>query len=264
MKGGALTSGRRAQIMTHAREQGRVTIGGLAKIWSVSHETIRRDLKVLEETGDLMRVHGGAVLPNLVIERPFEERLTLNRFAKDKIAELAKALVSDEMSIFLDHSSTAVALSHRLEEFHKLTIVTNSLEVAKNAGNRTSNRVIVTGGEYRADEAGLLGFETVSQARQYHYDIVFNGIAGISAEHNLMDFEREEAELRQTLVQNTRRFVVLADSSKFSRKAFVESLKYNQISDFVSEIAPPNEVIKKYNLANITIHAPPTDKKVST
>ena len=259
---GALTSGRRAQIMTHAREHGRVTIGDLADIWMVSHETIRRDLKVLEDSGDLMRVHGGAVLPNLVSERPFDERLTLNRRAKEKVAEVAVGLIADEMSLFLDHSSTTVALSQILDVFHNLTIVTNSLEVAKQVGDRTSNRVIVTGGVYNSKESGLLGFETVSQAQQYHYDIVFNGIVGISATHNLMDFEREEAELRKSLVSKTRRFVILADSSKFTRTAFVQSLKFEDISDLVTESAPPDDVMKKLKSANVTLHTA-KDEKVS-
>lgn len=260
--GAELTSGRRAQIMMLARERGRITIGELADLWNVSHETIRRDLKALEESGSLMRVHGGAVLPNLVIERPIGERLALNRSAKDLIAAKAVSLVREEMSLFLDASSTTVTLAHALGRFHHLTVVTNSLEVARLVGDRTSNRVIMTGGEYRRGEAALLGFEPVAGAKRYHYDIAFSGIVGLSAQHGLMDFEPEEAELRRALFPNARHMVVLADASKFNRTAFVQALTFSQITDLVTDAEPPAELARALEAADVMVHIAGRDAAV--
>ena len=153
------SEGRRAQIMTLIKDQGRISVPALAEQMKVSQETIRRDLKLLEESGSLRRVHGGAVLPSLLIEQPVTERLGLHRVAKDRIAAKAVELIQEDMSLFLDPSSTAIALAHALVGFHKLTIVTNSLEVARIVGERSSNRLIVIGGLYKREDAAMFGFD---------------------------------------------------------------------------------------------------------
>src|SRR5260370_35822254 len=51
----------------------RIGVAETAEELGVSMETIRRDLKLLEERGDLRRVHGGAVPPTAQQDRPLHE-----------------------------------------------------------------------------------------------------------------------------------------------------------------------------------------------
>ncbi|MGR3475318.1 MAG: DeoR family transcriptional regulator, partial [Sulfitobacter sp.] len=55
---------RHPDILEIARREGKVTVDGLAEHFGVTHQTIRRDLTELADSGKLERVHGGAVLPS--------------------------------------------------------------------------------------------------------------------------------------------------------------------------------------------------------
>lgn len=248
------SEGRRAQIMTVMKNQGRVSVPALADQMKVSQETIRRDLKLLEEAGSVRRVHGGAVLPSLLIEQPVTERLSLHRVAKDRIAARAVELIQEDMSLFLDPSSSAIALAHALVGFHTLTVVTNSLEVARIVGERSSNRLIVIGGLYKREDAAMFGFDPPVLSARYRYDIVFSGIAAITAGHGLMDYEEEEAQLRRALVPAARRYVILSDKSKFNCMAFIQALTFDEITDLITDEQPPDDIAEALVNAGVAIH----------
>ncbi|KII26754.1 D-beta-D-heptose 1-phosphate adenosyltransferase, partial [Arthrobacter sp. AK-YN10] len=52
---------RQQLISALVTERGRVTVTELADRFSITTETVRRDLAALEVSGNLRRVHGGAV-----------------------------------------------------------------------------------------------------------------------------------------------------------------------------------------------------------
>src|SRR3546814_5820385 len=80
---------RQEKIAATVRRQGRVSVEQLALRFKTSHETIRRDLAALAETGAVLKVHGGAKRPRQQEEGPFRERLAMNAVAKRMIAEKA-------------------------------------------------------------------------------------------------------------------------------------------------------------------------------
>ena len=55
------------EITAIARREGKVTVDGLVEYFGVTPQTIRRDLTDLAETGELERVHGGAILPSTTV-----------------------------------------------------------------------------------------------------------------------------------------------------------------------------------------------------
>ena len=81
---------RQKEILDLARKEGKVTVDGLADIYDVTVQTIRRDLSDLAESGRLERVHGGAVVPSGVVNIVYEERRRLNDVGKKAIELLLK------------------------------------------------------------------------------------------------------------------------------------------------------------------------------
>ncbi|WBO59209.1 DeoR/GlpR family DNA-binding transcription regulator [Acidocella sp. MX-AZ03] len=124
-----LTHHRHQEIMAALHQAGRVEVAGIATVLSVSEETIRRDMKLLEEQGLLRRIYGGAVLPRLDQDRPLLERGKLNAREKARVGHLAQKLVRDGMSIFIDSGTSTLALA-RVLAGRSINVTTNSINVA--------------------------------------------------------------------------------------------------------------------------------------
>jgi DeoR family transcriptional regulator, glycerol-3-phosphate regulon repressor len=225
------------EILTRLRDDGRVSVTPLAKILTVSEETIRRDLKELEQSGLLRRIYGGAVPPRLDVERPVTERGKINVRGKTRVAELAEPLIEDGMSVFIDSGTTTIAFARRLVG-RNITVTTNSIDIALLLGTSV-NRVNLTPGMLRGKDNALVGYETLSYARRFFYDAAFMGIAACDLKHGWMDYEEHESNLRGVLKSQTRLSVILADIDKFGREAYLNTFPITQKVTVVCDRAPP-------------------------
>lgn len=240
---------RHDEIMKQLRENGRVSVTVAAKILKVSEETVRRDIKELEQLGRLRRIYGGAVAPRLDQDRPVVERGKVNVRGKAKIGELAERFIEDGMSIFLDSSTTAMAFARRLVG-RNLTVTTNCLDIALLLGP-SMPKVNLTPGTLRSKDNALVGYETVDYVRRYFYDAAFMGIAACDLQHGWMDYEEHESTLRIALRAQTRRAVLLADIEKFGRQAYLNTFALSEPLTVICDRLPPADyvaVFEKYGV----------------
>ena len=125
---------RQQAILGHARSAGRVDVNGLADLFEVTPETIRRDLTGLERRGVLRRVHGGAIpVERLSMELPVDQRFGQNAAQKDRIAKAALDQLPDNGSIIIDAGTTTVRFAEMLPADRKFTVVTHGLPIAATA-----------------------------------------------------------------------------------------------------------------------------------
>lgn len=214
---------RHAAILAALGREGRVGVAALAEALDVSAETIRRDLVALDATGRLRRVHGGAVEFRPDEEQPLMVRSRIRPREKAQVAAVARGLVRDGMSIFIDTGSTPLAFARTLADARDLALVTNSLDIAHLLAGAPGVRVKVTPGWVRANDYALVGGDTVAFVRRFVFDIAFMGIAACDAQYGWMDYADEESELRRTVIEQTRRAVLLVDDSKFGRHASIRT-----------------------------------------
>ncbi len=218
-----LDPGREQAILAALERDGRVAVAQLASALEVSHETIRRDLTTLEVAGRLRRVHGGAVLFRPDQEQPIVVRSRIKSREKAELAAVARELVKDEMSIFIDTGSTPIAFARTLVDARSLTVMTNSLDIALLLAQAPGIKVKTTPGWVRANDNALIGGDTVAFVRRFVFDAVFMGIAACDPDYGWMDYADEESELRRVLIEQTRNPVVLADDGKFGRHASIRT-----------------------------------------
>ena len=232
-----LTDHRYQELMSQINTSGRVSVSDAAILLDVSEETIRRDLKALEEKGLLRRIHGGAVRLRLDKEQPLAEREKVYSREKSRIAAIAERLVKENMSIFVDTGTSTLALARRLVA-HNLAVTTNSLDVALMLRDGAGT-VKLTPGTLRPQDNALVGYETVAYTTRYFFDIAFVGIGACDLDHGWMDYEEHESVLRRTLLKQAREVVLLVDSSKFGRKANLCTFHLLDRLTVVSERSPP-------------------------
>src|SRR5690554_5995225 len=151
---------RRKWIIEQLERLGRVEVDDLADQLKVSTMTIRRDLDQLEEEGMLIRIHGGAVLPQpLIKEASFQEKETRRMEQKQVIAKKALSRVKDGQTILLDSGTTTLEFAKLLKNRQDITVVTNDIKIATELFN-TQLKVFITGGQLQNDVGALLGPRT--------------------------------------------------------------------------------------------------------
>lgn len=229
---------RHTSIIEELDKSGRVEVAKLSSLCGVSQETIRRDLASLEAVGRLRRVHGGAVPFRADLEQPMFVRSRVRPREKALVGRIARGIVHDGMSIFIDTGSTPTAFARTLADARQLTVTTNSLDVARTLAQWSGIRVKVTPGWVRGNDLALVGSDTLDFVRRFVFDVAFMGIAACNAEHGWMDYGEEESDLRRILLEQSRAPVLLADESKFGRLASVRTFDLTTKLTVVTSRAP--------------------------
>ena len=227
---------RRQEILKRLREQGQVTVTGLSEQLEVSGETVRSDLKRLEEEHSLIRVHGGA------IARPLEK---LSFFAranecvpeKQAIAQAAISLIGPRARLFLDASSTCCFLAQELLALENLTIITDSVRVVSILAANAGNRIICVGGALRSSSYSLVGPSAVESVERYHANIFFCSCTGVSQLDGATESDEFEIEVKQAMAKRAERTVLLADHHKFGRVGLSRFLGLEDIDAIVTDWA---------------------------
>ncbi len=248
-----LSQPRLDEIMRRLGREQRLSVKDLQEDFQVSDETIRRDLKLLEEQGRLRRVHGGAILPRMTEEQPIDVRNRIKRREKAAIARLAAHVIQEGMSIFLDTGTTTLALAHRLVQFRELTVVTNSLNIATMVSRGSENRVVIVPGTIRRNDNAVIGHGSLEWTAGYFYDIAFMGIAGVDVEQGFTDYEEDEAELRRVLIRQAARRIILVDDSKFGRRAHVRTAPLSEVDTIITNAPLPEDFEEKFRAAEVEI-----------
>lgn len=245
---------RQARIAELVRRRGKVTVDALAERFATSRETIRRDLGVLAEAGEVQKVRGGAKLPRRRDEGPFRERLTRNEAAKRMIAAAAARLISPGETLFVDTGSTTLMCAEEAARISGLTVVTNSARIAEVfATGEGGARVFLVGGEFDGDNAETTGPAAIAQIATFHADHAVLGVAAVDPAAGAMDISYEEAQVARAMIANADRVIVVADSSKFDRRAPFAVCPLSSIDQLVAERAPEGALADALATAAVTV-----------
>lgn len=210
---------RQKEILELARKDGKVTVDGLAELYDVTVQTIRRDLSDLAETGRLDRVHGGAVVPSGVVNIQYEERRRLNDVGKKAIAVECARSIPDGASVFMNIGTTTEAVARELLDHENLLVVTNNLNIANILAINHSCEIMLAGGVLRRADGGIVGGLTVEMVKQFKFDYSVLGCSAIDADGDLLDFDGQEIMVSSTAIGRSRQVMIVADHLKFQRKA---------------------------------------------
>ena len=226
---------RHPEILEIARREGKVTVEGLAAHFGVTLQTIRRDLTDLAEAGRLERVHGGAVLPSGTTNIGYEERRSLNLEAKRAIARACAAEIPNDISLFLNIGTSTEAVAEELLHHEKLMVVTNNMNVANILAGNPGCEIIVTGGQLRRSDGGLVGNLAAETIRKFKFDLAVIGCSSLDRDGDLLDFDIQEVSVSQTILRQSRKTFLVSDSTKFARSAPARIASLADIDTFFTD-----------------------------
>ncbi len=236
---------RRKAILEILDKSHSASVEELSKALYTGEATVRRDLDKMARDGLITRTHGGAVkLQPENVDYPFAFRESENAKAKDSISVIASEFVSDGQSLFLDGSSTVIRLIPRLTYKRRLKVITNGVKTAfelSQAGLDT----VCTGGLLSVASSSLTGVDTVASVKKYNVDVFFFSCRAISKERGICESSEEVAEVKRAMCAQSKKNVLLIDSTKFDKSAFY-SLDVIGSVDYVITDAELSDDWRKY------------------
>lgn len=213
-----LTEERYAKILSILERMGSVTVQQLMTELDTSESTIRRDLTALDAAGQLIKVHGGAIMKNTVYSTRDDEvvlRKEKNREAKQRIAKYAATLIAPGDFVYIDAGTTTECMIDYIAT-QQAVFVTNAITHAKKLAARGCT-VYILGGEFKAVTEAIVGEEAVVTLEKYNFTKGFWGTNGVSLKKGFSTPETKEALVKKKAMENCRECFVLADESKFNQ-----------------------------------------------
>jgi len=230
---------RRSRIAELVASEGTMSVERLAENFTVSVETIRRDLTELNERGLVRKVHGGASPPRLHAEGTFSERMVEDPEAKQAIAAKLRDIVQPGETLFMDTGSTTLIAAGALVTTPGLTVVTNSLSIAQALGRADMDtQIYLLGGRFVPGNDQSVGATTLEQITHFQADHAVITVAGLDAEAGATDANADEAQIARAMIKRANNAILLATSSKFGRRAAFRVCGFEGIGAVLSDTQP--------------------------
>lgn len=223
---------RHNEILEILTIKGKVRVTELSEKFSVTVETIRRDLERLESEKKLKRTHGGAILfadQEEENEIPFKERKILNQKEKILIAKAAIQYIEEEDVLFLDAGSTCLFLAKELPNI-RVTVVTNSVLVAYELSQKSEVQVVMSGGNLMRSSLSLAGPAATRSLKNYHINKMFFSCKGFDQDWGISDSNEQQAAIKRVAMEMSDQKILLLDGTKLNKRSFVHIENINKIN----------------------------------
>ncbi|UOQ44989.1 DeoR/GlpR family DNA-binding transcription regulator [Halobacillus salinarum] len=248
-----LVAERQRKIVDLVNEKLSIRVTELSRHFSVTEETIRRDLEKLEKQNLLRRSHGGAVsVQEEQSETSYLEREITNAHEKRAIAlEAVKQIIPGE-KIILDASTTAWYMAKELPDL-PLTVITNSVKVAVELSKKEKVNVISTGGMLLPKSLSFVGPLAENSLTTYHVDKAFISCKGVHLRGGLTDSNEWQALIKRQMMNIADETVLMVDSSKFDIRTFVQIGRLADVSSVLTDDHVRADYVNAFEELNIPI-----------
>jgi DeoR family glycerol-3-phosphate regulon repressor len=248
---------RQRAILDAVRRQVTISVDELAQQLAVTPQTVRRDVKQMEEAKLLARYHGGVGLPSSVENIDYSQRQVMNSEAKRRIAAAVAARVRPGSSLLINIGTTTEEVARALTHHTGLHVVTNNLNVATILADQPGCEVIVAGGVVRGRDRAIVGEATVDFIRQFRVDIGIIGVSSIEPDGTLRDFDSREVKVAQAIIEQSREVWLVADQDKFGRQALVRLAHLSQIDKLFCDSEPPPSMAQMLSESQVEVIVAP-------
>ena len=207
---------RKKDILDILYANGRVSVLQLAKTLFVSEMTIRRDLSEMEKDGVLKRYRGGAVLTAVSSEMPISQRFFVEESEKIYLSKKAINFLSDDLTIFIDSSSTCHYIIPYINRFKNISIVTNSVNALLIA-SKSQIPCILLGGKYYCRDMCFVGSIAEQYANGVNVDVAFFSSLGLSEDGIISDRGIEQTMIIKIIMSHSKKNIFLFEKNKLNK-----------------------------------------------
>ena len=240
-----MRSKRISDIEDYIYENKTVTLDQLCRVFDVSKNTIRRDLKEIILDGNFKKIYGGVTVKDNKDLLPFSERNINNLDAKKKIAAKAAELVEDSDVIFIDSGTTTIHMIDYIKDKKNLTIITNNLEVMIRVIPYENIKLISLSGELDRNTLSFTGDTASLVLKSYNISKAFMASAGVSVDGGVTNSSTKEYDIKGTAVKRSNKVYLLTSTDKFNGVAIMTYCTLDKLSGIICD-GKPSQDIKEY------------------
>ncbi len=250
-------------ILELVASRGSVTIDQVIQSFAVSAATARRDVDELAEQQLVTRTRGGATAFSLTYDLPLRYKNSSLPEAKRRIAEAGAALVVPGDVIGLNGGTTTTELARSLSQrasapdtaspLTSVTLVTNALNIASELAIRPNFKIVVIGGTLRPQSYELTGPFAEAVVKEVSLNVMFLGVDALSPTEGAAANDEGEALINRVMTERAQRVVVVADSSKLTRRAFSTICAIDRINDLITDTSTPTDVVRQLRAAGVNV-----------
>ncbi len=234
-------SARQEDILTLLRAEGRVDVEVLANRFTVTSQTIRRDLGELCDRGLAARTHGGATRLASVSNREYNERRRENAGGKVAIGMAAAAMIPDDCSVALNIGTTTEQVANALADHKGLIVLSNNVNIISTLIGTATRELLLVGGSVRASDGAVVGEDAVEFISRYKVDYAVIGASALDVDGAVLDYDAREVSVARAILRNARTKILVCDSSKFERTAPVRICAVSELDHVITDHPPPPE-----------------------
>ena len=216
---GSGAKSRRAAIIDTVRQQGAASVADLAARFSVTHQTIRRDLRELEEAGLLQKGFGAAFAAPGVAQYGHDQRRGTLAGVKRQLVHALGEFLAPGATVFVGLGTTFDALHEVVANHPGLLIATPNLSVASSCALQTDATVYIYGGYVRNKDSSILTVAGDEARKRFKFDVALIGASAIDDEGTVLEFDPLEVELVKDVLAQSRQVVLVAHDEKFGQRA---------------------------------------------
>lgn len=242
---------RRQAIRDIVNQLGEVNFAQLKDLFpEVSDVTLRKDLKYLDETQQLIRVHGGAKsLPHVL---NFHYRASLHHEEKQLIAAKAAKLISPHDSIYITAGTTCVELAAAIPQV-PLYVFTDGLNTASSFPFSPDIKVEILGGEVDLNVMRIGGPSVLDALDNLRFNIAFFGTPGFHPDYGFANLSSSIAAIFFKVIERSDKVVVLMDSSKVNYSYTPRMIPLEAVDIVISDDNLEPHIKKHLESRNITV-----------
>lgn len=220
-----------------------ITVDFLCNHLFASESTIRRDIAQMREKKIINGVRGGATL----MEGSNQDTPSMLRFKKnvDKkkfIASIALRYIKNSNTLFLDSSSTITHLAQNLDSFQDLSVVTNGIHSMNILNEKTNARIFSCGGVISHNDA-ITGSLALATIKSFRADVLFFSCVGFSLEGGVTEADYDNAAIKQEMIRNARKRILLVDSTKMNQEFFCKTCTLDEVDVIITDTQPPSDIL---------------------
>lgn len=242
-------------ILKKLEQDNLIKTNDLVNEMQVSVDTIRRDLKKLEEEGKLTCIRGGACASEEALQySPFFGRQIVNEALKREAARKAVSLIHTGNVIALNAGTTNSILAEELLKLKKrITVVTNNLSALSILTGSESIQLVVPGGIVDKEELALCGCNCVEEISSYSFDLSFLAINAVHPLHGFSDFRFQEIDIIKAMIKHSNQSVAIMDSHKFGKVSKRLFLSPKEIDLLITDSNAEPSIVQQMKEAGVNV-----------
>lgn len=240
-----LKAERQAAIIKQINLHNKVLSTDLSHLLKVSEDTIRRDLKELDQIGKISKVHGGAVSKSF--HYPFADNSNVYaQQAKQQIAAKTLKLLKNEMTILTGGGTSMQELAKIIPRHLSATVFTISPLVTIKLAEHPNLTTINIGGQLCKNSSVHIGAKVINQLADIKADLCILGTNGLSVQEGITESDWEIVQVKKAMIRSSAKLAIISIAEKLNTSQRLRVCNLNEVDYLITELDPAHALLTAY------------------